>query len=107
MVQVVNPKFDFAAAAKAANERLGKVIGHKYVVFEVTPGYTDSGYYGEVTHPDKWTHVFQAGDLNAVSDWQDSHVPDKGKYFVVKEYEHRERVVREWFPGRVVFNGRP
>lgn len=106
MVKTKTERFDFVKAAQEANERLGEVIGHKYVVFEVTPGYTDSGYYGEVEHPAKRVKVFDAGNLHAISDWQDNHEPDKGKYFVVQKFEQRRRVVVEWFPDKIVFDGK-
>lgn len=102
MVQVKREPFDFKAAAAAAAERLGKVIETRYVVFEVTPEWTDSGYYGEQRHPAKYIRVGSFRNLRAVSKWEDEHEPDAGKHFEVYEEELRERTVREWFRGKKI-----
>lgn len=86
-------------------DRLDKehpIVSTKWAVEEVTPGYTDSGYYGDVWHSEESVIVSPEYDSREEAEtWKDQHEADKGKFLALVKLTAREYTHISWVKHRI------
>jgi hypothetical protein len=92
MVQPKNkePLMEFMRREAKEHEARNPVIGHKWVVEEVTAAYNTGGYYDQDI-PEK--RVVVANDFKTEAEakaWMDKHIADKGNYLEAVKYNLRQ-----------------
>jgi hypothetical protein len=103
MVQKIRvPGEDMRAALERARKARGERIAERYVLYEVSPPYTISGYY-EVEVPKKRVRVTD-GTQQEISEFTKKHKPDDGKWFEIRREGFYEATVvtRTWYDEGVV-----
>jgi hypothetical protein len=77
-------------------ERDMPIVDEKWSVEEVTPGYTELGYYG--THVPE--HVVAASDRfdtrDEAEEWMNNHEADEGKYLAITKHVARQYTAIHW-----------
>lgn len=86
-------------------DRLDKdhpIVSTKWAVEEVTPGYTDSGYYGDVWHQEESVIVSPEFDSREEAEaWMDRHEADKDKFLAIAKLTAREYRQVHWTKIRI------
>lgn len=75
-----------------------KFIKQRFYMVEVTPAYTESGYYGQWV-PEERNRVSPYYDTQEEAEaWTEGWTPEQGRYFVIESETLREHVERQWWP---------
>lgn len=97
---MARPKSPPVDRLKGAVERFNKehpIIGERYYVIEVTPGYNTGGYYDQDV-PEKRRRVSPYFDnWGQADEWIKDFEPEKGSAFqIVKQFKRRTVIERWW-----------
>lgn len=77
--------------------RMGEVIDHRWYVLEVTPAWSDDGYWGHRYYPAEYVRVSDYFKTKKqAQEWMDDHIPDKDKTLQIGHDKKYRRVVEEW-----------